>query len=85
MKSFSEFLGISITEQEDANSIYAAPDKAKAITIMNQAISQLPTIINNLKDLGTKLESASLNSSKVKNAAESLEKYMEALKKEASV
>jgi hypothetical protein len=52
---------------------------------MNQAISQLPTIINNLKDLGTKLESASLNSSKVKNAAESLEKYMEALKKEASV
>ncbi len=85
MKSFSEFLGISIKEQEDANSIYAAPDKAKAVATMNQAISQLPTIINNLKDLGTKLESASLNSTKVKNAAESLEKYIEALKKEASI
>jgi hypothetical protein len=85
MKSYKEFIDKSLREQEEADSIYAAPDKAKAVTTMNQAISQLPTIITNLKDLATKLESSSLNSSKVKNAAESLEKYMENLKKEVAV
>ena len=85
MKSYKEFIDKSLREQEEADSIYAAPDKAKAVTTMNQAISQLPTIISNLKDLAIKLESSSLNSSKVKNAAESLEKYMENLKKEVAV
>lgn len=85
MISYKEFLGKSLREQDEADSIYAAPDKAKAVTTMNQAISQLPSIITNLKDLATKLESSSLNSSKVKNAAESLEKYIETLKKEVAV
>jgi hypothetical protein len=85
MKSYKEFLDKYLREQEETDSIYAVPDKAKAVTTMNQAISQLPTIISSLKDLATKLESSSLNSSKVKNAAESLEKYMENLKKEVAV
>lgn len=82
MKTFIEFIGKSIKEEENADGIYAAPDKAKAVAIMNQAVSQLPTVISSLKDLATKLESASLNSTKVKNSAESLEKYMETLKQE---
>lgn len=82
MKTYLEFVGKSLIEQEDADSIYSAPDKAKAVAVMNQAISQLPTVISNLKDLATKLESASLNSTKVKNSAESLEKYVEVLKQE---
>jgi hypothetical protein len=81
MISYEQFLNNKLVEV-DNSSIYATPDKAKAITIMNQAISQLPGIISNLKDLAQKLESASLNSTKLKNSAQSLEKLVEMYKKE---
>lgn len=84
MKSYLEFLGGSISEQEDAESIYAVPDKAKAVATMNQAVGQLPGLISTLKDLSQKFESSGLNSSKLKSTAESLEKYVETLKQEVS-
>lgn len=82
MQSYKEFISKSLLEDEESDSIYAVPDKTKAITVMNQVVSQLPSVVNNLKDISTKLESAALNNSKVKSAAESLEKYIETIKKE---
>ena len=84
MISYKEFIGKSLSEKEDSESIYAVPDKAKAIAMLNQAIGQLPGIVSTLKDMSQKFESSGLNSSKIKSTAESLEKYIETLKSEVS-
>ena len=81
MISFNQFLNNKLDEQE-IESIYKTPDKAKAVAVMNQAISQLPGIISGLKDLAMKLETASLNNTKIQNTAESLQKLLDAYKKE---
>ena len=39
MISYKEFIGKSLSEKEDSESIYAVPDKAKAIAMLNQAIA----------------------------------------------
>lgn len=84
MKSYIDFINKSLSEQEDAESIYAVPDKAKAVATMNQAVGQLPGLISTLKDLSQKFESSGLNNSKLMGMAESLEKYIETLKQEVS-
>lgn len=81
MISFNQFVNTKIDEQE-IQSIYKTPDKAKAVAAMNQAISQLPSIISSLKDLAQKLETASLNNTKVQNSAESLQKLLDSYKTE---
>lgn len=84
MISYKQFIGKSLSEEEETESIYAVPDKAKAIAMLNQAIGQLPGIVNSLKDMSQKFESSGLNNSKIKRTAESLEKYIETLKKEVT-
>jgi len=81
MISYSQFVENKLVEQQ-IESIYKTPDKAKAVAVMNQAISQLPGIISSLKDLALKLETASLNNTKVQKSAESLQKLLDSYKTE---
>ncbi len=81
MISFKKFIDDKLLEQE-IESIYKTPDKAKSVAVMNQAISQLPGIISTLKDLAQKLETASLNNTKLVNSAESLQKLLDSYKQE---
>lgn len=67
--------------EDDSDSVFTAPDKTKVLPILSQAISQIEPMISNLTELSKKMDGAGINGSKIKKTAESLEAYIETLKK----
>ena len=82
MLSFYEYKSIreSYLKEDDADSMFTAPDKERAMASIDQAINQIQPIISNLEGISQKLQQAGVSGDKLKKTAESLKSYLDSLK-----
>lgn len=66
--------------EDEADSMFTAPDKQIAMASINQAINQIQPIISNLEGLSQKLQQAGVSGDRLKKTAESLKSYLDSLK-----